>query len=165
MARIIVSSPVFFQGHGCSEKNSSIYVWREKHLDIFPRVLYFISKTAKSFSHTTEAENIIFTIECIFTHKHVKVVEYVWTVDPILLSATIYLFFFLCPCFVSVLSLFLYPLQCREYSGPILLSAGIKQGKQGISQTDRAPTQRTWKLEFPLRKAAKKGYFSDMRWL
>ena len=57
--------------------------------------------------------------------------------DPILLSATIYLFFFLCPCFVSVLSLFLYPLQCREYSGPILLSAGIKQGKQGISQTDR----------------------------
>ena len=150
MARIIVSSPVFFQGHGCSEKNSSIYVWREKHLDIFPRVLYFISKTAKYSSHTTEAENVIFTIERILTQKRVKVVEYVWTVDPILLSAAIYLCFFLCPCFVSVclcfvsvLSLFLYPLQCREYSGPILLSAGIKQGKQGISQTDRAPTQRT----------------------
>ena len=105
MARIIVSSPVFFQGHGCSEKNSSIYVWREKHLDIFPRVLYFISKTAKSFSHTTEAENIIFTIECIFTQKRVKVVEYVWTVDPILLSAAICLCFSI-PLFCLCLSLF-----------------------------------------------------------
>ena len=106
MARIIVSSPVFFQGHGCSEKNSSIYVWREKHLDIFPRVLYFISKTAKYSSHTTEAENVIFTIERILTQKRVKVVEYVWTVDPILLSAAIYLCFFSISLFCLCLSLF-----------------------------------------------------------
>ena len=70
-----------------------------------------------------------------------------------------------CLCFVSVLSLFLYPLQCREYSGPILLSAGIKQGKQGISQTDRAPTQRTWKLEFPFnREGAKNGILVTCVW-
>ena len=113
MARIIVSSPVFFQGHGCSEKNSSIYVWREKHLDIFPRVLYFISKTAKYSSHTTEAENVIFTIERILTQKRVKVVEYVWTVDPILLSAAICLCFFyfiVLFLFVFVLSLFVFAL-------------------------------------------------------
>ena len=113
MARIIVSSPVFFQGHGCSEKNSSIYVWREKHLDIFPRVLYFISKTAKYSSHTTEAENVIFTIERILAQKRVKVVEYVWTVDPILLSAAICLCFFyfiVLSLFVFVLSLFVFVL-------------------------------------------------------
>ena len=137
MARIIVSSPVFFQGHGCSEKNSSIYVWREKHLDIFPRVLYFISKTAKYSSHTTEAENVIFTIERILTQKRVKVVEYVWTVDPILLSAAIYLCFFLFHCFVSVCLCFV--LVFVSIAAPRIFGSNLVECRHKTRQTGDFP--------------------------